>query len=137
MWPEVAMDAPAAYKPATSLGAVTDQHAVCVPGLHETVSGSDTAYTESRPELIHGIECRRFVACKREERRFRSGACLSVALHASDRHCQQSARRVRRPTRDVQMEGELRDRKFADSSLEGTGFELSVRGRGQSGCRPF
>jgi hypothetical protein len=30
-----------------------------------------------------------------------------------------------------------RDREFADSPLEGTGFELPVRGRGQSGCRPF
>jgi hypothetical protein len=30
-----------------------------------------------------------------------------------------------------------RDRRFADSPLEGTGFELPVRGRGQSGCRPF
>jgi hypothetical protein len=29
------------------------------------------------------------------------------------------------------------DRKFADSPLEGTGFELPVRGRGQSDCRPF
>ena len=30
-----------------------------------------------------------------------------------------------------------RNRWFADSPLEGTGFELPVRGRGQSGCRPF
>src|SRR5215813_11002692 len=30
-----------------------------------------------------------------------------------------------------------RDRKFADSPPEGDGFELPVRGRGQSGCRPF
>ena|SRR6516165_2775144 len=30
-----------------------------------------------------------------------------------------------------------RNRKFVDSPLEGTGFELPVRGRGQSGCRPF
>ena len=29
----------------------------------------------------------------------------------------------------------LRYRKFADSPLEGDGFELPVRGRGQSGCR--
>ena len=28
-------------------------------------------------------------------------------------------------------------RKFTDSPLEGDGFELPVRGRGQSGCRPF
>jgi hypothetical protein len=33
--------------------------------------------------------------------------------------------------------GRARDRKFADSRLEGDGFELPVRGRGQSGCRPF
>ena len=26
---------------------------------------------------------------------------------------------------------------LTDSSLKGTGFELPVRGRGQSGCRPF
>ena len=31
----------------------------------------------------------------------------------------------------------LRDRKFADSSAEGTGFELLVRGRGEAGCRAF
>ena len=32
----------------------------------------------------------------------------------------------------------LPDAKFApDSPLEGTGFELPVRGRGQFGCRPF
>jgi len=30
-----------------------------------------------------------------------------------------------------------RNRKFVDSPLEGTGFELPVRGRGQCGCRPF
>jgi DNA invertase Pin-like site-specific DNA recombinase len=30
-----------------------------------------------------------------------------------------------------------RDRGFADSPLEGDGFELPVRGRGQSVCRPF
>src|SRR5215467_11439425 len=29
-----------------------------------------------------------------------------------------------------------RNRKFVDSPLEGTGFELPVRGRGQSVCRP-
>jgi len=29
----------------------------------------------------------------------------------------------------------LRDRKFADSPLDGDGFELLVRGRGEVGCR--
>ena len=29
----------------------------------------------------------------------------------------------------------LRNRKFVDSLLEGTGFELLVRGRGEAGCR--
>ena len=29
----------------------------------------------------------------------------------------------------------LRDRKFADSALEGTGFELLVRGRSEADCR--
>jgi hypothetical protein len=42
---------------------------------------------------------------------------------------------VRRPR--WEMTPPLRDRKFADSSLEGTEFELPVRGRGQSGCHPF
>jgi hypothetical protein len=28
-----------------------------------------------------------------------------------------------------------RDRGFADSLVEGTGFELLVRGRGEAGCR--
>ena len=31
----------------------------------------------------------------------------------------------------------LRDRKFADSSVEGNGFELPVRGRGQSDVAPL
>src|SRR6516165_6096033 len=31
----------------------------------------------------------------------------------------------------------LRNRWFADSPLEGDGFELPVRRRGQCGCRPF
>ena len=31
----------------------------------------------------------------------------------------------------------LRNRKFADSLLEGIGFELLVRGRGEAGCRAF
>jgi hypothetical protein len=30
-----------------------------------------------------------------------------------------------------------RNRKFVDSPLEGNGFELPVRGRGQSDCRHF
>jgi hypothetical protein len=30
-----------------------------------------------------------------------------------------------------------RNRKFVDSPLEGTGFELLVRGRGEAGCRAF
>jgi len=30
-----------------------------------------------------------------------------------------------------------RNRKFADSPLERAGFELPVRGRGESGCHPF
>ena len=30
-----------------------------------------------------------------------------------------------------------RNRKFVDSPLEGTGFELPVRGRGEAGCWPF
>ena len=30
-----------------------------------------------------------------------------------------------------------RNRKFVDSPLEGTGFELVVRGRGEAGCRAF
>ena len=30
-----------------------------------------------------------------------------------------------------------RNRKFADSPLEGTGFELLVRGRGEAGCCAF
>jgi hypothetical protein len=45
------------------------------------------------------------------------------------------------PHRPVPHSNTNRDgtrRKFAtDSPLEGTGFELPVRGRGQSGCRPF
>ena len=31
----------------------------------------------------------------------------------------------------------LRDRKFVDSLLEGSGFELTVRGSDKAGCRPF
>ena len=31
----------------------------------------------------------------------------------------------------------LRNQKFADSPVEGDGFELPVRERGASGCRPF
>ena len=31
----------------------------------------------------------------------------------------------------------LRNRWFVDSPLEGTGFELLVRGRGEAGCRAF
>jgi len=30
-----------------------------------------------------------------------------------------------------------RNRKFVDSLLEGTGFELLVHGRGEAGCRAF
>jgi hypothetical protein len=41
------------------------------------------------------------------------------------------------PDRAHEAVGRARDRKFADSPLEGTGFELPVRGRGQSGCRSF
>src|SRR6516162_10933347 len=31
----------------------------------------------------------------------------------------------------------VRNRKFVDSPLEGTGFELLVRGRSEAGCRAF
>ena len=34
-----------------------------------------------------------------------------------------------------EMTPPLRDRKFADSLVEGNGFELLVRGRGEAGCR--
>jgi hypothetical protein len=69
--PKVAVDAPAAYKPAPPLGAVTDQHAVGVDGFDQAISGGGPAYTESFTELIHGIEGQRLIARKRGEKRLR------------------------------------------------------------------
>jgi len=64
--------------------------------------------------------------------------CPQRRVRARGRHVSSlSPRAVGERPRFYGSLGAARNRWFADSPLEGTGFELLVRGRGEAGCRAF
>src|SRR5499427_1790739 len=73
------------------------------------------------------------------QRHYRSSARCCWTLRVSvDRAARPSPHTRGKPRLlDVGRRILARDRFAPDSPLEGDGFELPVRGRGQSGCRPF